>query len=238
MSSTESTLVSNTVKAKTAAAVRAVSLIESGMKVGIGTGSTAALAVVELGRRVREEKLDIVATPTSFAAERLAHENGVRIEPLGVLGQLDLAFDGADEVSPELNLIKGRGAAHTREKVVAASSSEFVVLVDESKMVSRLGEKMPVPVEVLPMAADFVHRILEDFGATPQLRMGVNKDGPVVTDQGMWILDATFPPIDDPATLSTRISSIPGVLDHGLFMEMATLVLVGSEDGSVREVRK
>lgn len=230
--------MSNTVKAKQAAAKRAVALIESGMKVGIGTGSTAALAVVELGRRISEEGLDIVATPTSFAAERLAHEHGIRIEPLGQLGRLDLAFDGADEVSPELNLIKGRGAAHTREKVVAASSSQFVVLVDESKMVNQLGEKMPLPVEVLPMAADFVAGKLTDLGAEPEMRMGQKKDGPVVTDQGMWILDATFRSIANPAEVAREISCIPGVLDHGLFIGMATLVLVGSEDGSVREIAK
>lgn len=225
-------------KAKLAAAKKAVSLIDDGMKIGIGTGSTAALAVIELGKRIEMESLDIVGTPTSFAAERLAAKHGIPTRPLSSLGKLDFAFDGADEVSPELDLIKGRGAAHTREKVVAASAEQFIVLVDERKMVSHLGEKMPLPVEVLPMAVEYVAGRLKELGGKPELRMGQKKDGPIVTDQGMWILDTMFESIENPSALNIQVSCIPGVLGHGLFVGMATLVLVGSEDGSVREISK
>lgn len=225
-----------TVTAKHAAAIRAVSMIEAGMKLGIGTGSTAALAIEELGRRVRGEQLEVVGAVTSFAAERLARKHGVHVRPLESLGQLDFAFDGADEVSPELDLIKGRGAAHTREKVIAASADRFVVLVDESKLVTRLGEKAPVPVEVLPMATGFVSRRLQEIGGDPSLRMGKSKDGPVVTDQGFWIVDARFDSIERPAELSTEISKIPGVLDHGIFAGLATMVVVGLPDGTIREM--
>ncbi len=224
--------------AKQAAGEAAAAMAEAGMRLGLGTGSTTAYALAALGRRVREEQLRIVGTPTSFAAERLARQHGVPLATLDELDALDLAFDGADEVSPALDLIKGRGAAHTREKVVAALAARFVVLVDPSKLVERLGTRMPVPVEVLPMAAAPVRRALEGLGARVELRMGRGKDGPVVTDQGFWILDAYFRGIDEPMALDRAIRMIPGVLDHGLFIEMATDVLVGQPDGTVRRLQK
>ncbi len=147
---------------------------------------------------------------------------------------LDLAFDGADEVSPAGDLIKGRGAAHVREKVVASLAARFVVLVDGSKLVDRLGTTAPVPVEVLPMAEPAVARSLRALGAEPALRMGARKDGPVVTDQGLWVLDARFDGIDDPGALGVAIDGIPGVLGHGLFVGLATDVLVGEAGGEVR----
>ena len=224
--------------AKQAAARMAVDLIEDGMRIGIGTGSTAALAIERLGEKIRTESISVVGAPTSFASEQLAQIHGVPTAPLAVLGELDLAFDGADEVSPELDLIKGRGAAHTREKVVASSAKSFVVLVDDSKLVTRLGEKAPVPVEILPMSVGLVTGRLESMGAEVAIRMGKSKDGPVVSDQGFWILDARFAEIDDAAQLDVAIKSIPGVLDHGLFIGMATTVLVGSPDGSVDTLGK
>lgn len=208
------------------------------MRLGLGTGSTTAYAIAALGRRVREEGLTIVGTPTSFAAERLAREHGVPLASLDELDALDIAFDGADEVSPVLDLIKGRGGAHTREKVVAALARRFVVLVDPSKLVDRLGTKMPLPVEVLPMATAPVMRSLERLGARPELRMARAKDGPVVSDQGFWIIDAHFDGIDDPAVLNRDIRMLPGVLDHGLFIQLATDVLIGEEDGTVRRQEK
>lgn len=223
--------------AKRAVGEQAAALIEPGMRVGLGTGSTTAYAIKALGRRVREEGLQIVGTPTSFAAERLAREERIPLATLDDLDRLDLAFDGADEVDGALNLIKGRGAAHTREKVVAALSDRFVVLADPSKLVDRLGEKMPVPVEVLPMAVTPVMRALERLGGTPELRMGLRKDGPVVTDQGFWVVDVRFGPIDDPEALDRHLLGLPGVLDHGLFLGLATDVLVGGADGGVRHIR-
>ena len=220
--------------AKRAVGLHAAKLVEDGMRVGLGTGSTTAFAIQELGRRVREEGLRIVGTPTSFAAERLGREVGIPIVSLDVVDALDIALDGADEVDPALNLIKGRGAAHTREKVVAALAKRFVALVDASKLVDKLGTSKPVPVEVLPMAVTPVMHKLEALGALPQIRMGANKDGPVVTDQGFWVIDAKFEGIEDPAGLGRVIHGIPGVLDHGLFIDMTESVLVAEEDGSVR----
>ena len=147
---------------------------------------------------------------------------------------LDLAFDGADEVDPDAALIKGRGAAHVREKVIASLAARFVVLVDGSKLVDRLGTTAPVPVEVLPFAEPAVTRALRGLGAEPELRMGERKDGPVVSDQGLWVLDARFDGIDDPAGLGVAIDTIPGVLGHGVFVGLATDVLVGEADGQVR----
>ena len=224
--------------AKRAAGEAAAAMVEGDMRVGLGTGSTTAYAIAALGRRVREENLHIVGTPTSFAAERLAREHGIPLATLDELDTLDLAFDGADEVSPVFDLIKGRGAAHTREKVVASLADRFVVLVDPSKLVQQLGMKFPVPVEVLPMAVHPVQQALERLGARPVLRMGQNKDGPVVTDQGFWLLDAHFDGIENPPALNQSLLSIPGVLDHGLFIQIATDVLVGEPDGTVRRLEK
>ena len=222
--------------AKQAAGKRAAVLVESGMKVGLGTGSTAAIVIEELGRRIREEGLDIVGTPTSMSAERLARAAGIPLATLDELDELDLAIDGADEIDADLNLIKGRGAAHTREKVVASMARRFVVIADEAKLVDRLGSKAPIPVEVLPMAVHPVSLALRRLGGEPELRMGKSKDGPVVTDQGMWVLDARFVSIDDAAVLAQAIKLLPGVLDHGLFIGMASDAIIGSDDGQVRHL--
>ena len=214
-------------------------MAENGQRIGLGTGSTTAFTIAALGRRVREDGLQIIGTPTSFAAERLARQHGVPLATLDELDALDIALDGADEVSPGLDLIKGRGAAHTREKVVASLAARFVVLIDPSKLVAQLGTRMPVPVEVLPMAAAPVMRALERLGARPVLRMGRSKDGPIVSDQGFWIIDAHFDDgIDDPPALDRMLLALPGVLDHGLFINMATDVLVGEPSGDVRHLRK
>ncbi len=213
------------------------------MRLGLGTGSTTAFAIEAIGERLRRDGLRVAGVPTSFAAERLARQHGVPLLSLDDLGldalapgapALHLALDGADEVSPGLDLVKGRGAAHVREKVVAALAARFVVLADATKLVARLGTTMPIPVEVLPMAEAAVARSLVGLGARPVLRMGQKKDGPVVTDQGFWILDAHVDGgIDDPAALGAAIDQIPGVLGHGLFVGMATEVLVGHADGRV-----
>ena len=232
-------------RAKQAAGEAAAALVTPGMTLGLGTGSTTAFALNAIGRRVREEGLDVRGIPTSFAAERLARQHGVPLTTLDALSaersapeplKLDLALDGADEVDPRLHLIKGRGAAHTREKIVAALADRFVVLADPSKLVDRLGTSMPVPVEVLPMAEPAVRRSLQGRGAEVTLREGQAKDGPVVTDQGLWVLDARFPGgIEDPQAIAAWLSALPGVLDHGLFLGLADRVLIGQADGSVEE---
>ena len=229
--------------AKQAAAEAAAALVADGMTLGLGTGSTTAFAIEAIGRRVRDEGLRVRGVPTSFAAERLAQRYGIPVVGFGDLDldglapgarPLDLALDGADEVAPGLALIKGRGAAQTREKVVAAHAERFVVLADPSKCVERLGARMPVPVEVVPMAMPVVAREVRALGGAPTLREGERKDGPVVTDQGLWILDARFDGgIEDPGALATELSLLPGVLDHGLFLGLATDAFVGHPDGRV-----
>jgi ribose 5-phosphate isomerase A len=219
--------------AKKAAAQAAVQFVTDGMCLGLGSGSTTAYALEFLGRRIQDEGLDVRGVPTSFATERRARTHGIPLTSLDDAPTLDLALDGADEVDGAFRLIKGGGGAHAREKVVAHQAERFVVVVDPTKDVDRLGAQFPVPVEVLPMATTPVMQALEDIGATPTLRTAAAKDGPVVTDQGLWILDARFPDgIPDAEALNRRLNDRPGVLDHGLFLNLATDVLVGHPDGS------
>jgi ribose 5-phosphate isomerase A len=212
-------------------------LVRNGMVVGLGTGSTTAFAIEELGRRVREEKLAIVGVPTSWSAAELARRVGIDVRGVSDVPRIDLALDGADEVGPGLALIKGGGAAHTLEKIVATAADRFVVLVDERKVVTRLGEKWPVPVEVLAVALRPVLRALERLGARAEVRTSGGKDGPVFTDHGNLVVDAKFPGIDDPAALGRELDAIPGLFEHGLFVDLADEVLVGSrQDGSLRRL--
>lgn len=224
-------------KAKRAVGGQVADMVEDGMSVGIGTGSTAAFAIAAIGRRIAEGQIRIRGVPTSYAAERLALEHGIPLTTLDHLEELDLAFDGADEVDPAYNLIKGRGAAHAREKVVASQARRFVVLVDATKRVDVLGTRMPVPIEIIPMALGPVSRAVKRLGAEPILRMGEKKDGPVVTDQGLWLVDARFPRIDAPGDLDRKLNGIPGVVEHGLFVGMTTDLLVGLADQSVLHER-
>ncbi len=215
-------------------------MVEDGMRLGIGTGSTAAAALAALARRVQREKLRVTGVPTSFASEQLMRQHGLQVTTLDETPDLDLAFDGADEFDKDLDLIKGRGAAHTREKIVAAQARRFVVLVDASKRVARLGEKMPVPIEIVPMALTPIQQHLRAAGLIPELRMGQRKDGPVITDQGLWIVDA-YASADRPfdkVSFAALLSAMPGVLDHGLFLSMATDVLVGEADGSISRLTR
>jgi ribose 5-phosphate isomerase A len=213
--------------------------VKSGSIVGLGTGSTTAYAIQFLGDRLKSGDLkDIKGIPTSFQASVLAKQYGIPLTTLDEVDRIDIAIDGADEVDPQKNLIKGGGAAHTREKVVDALAAEFIVVVDGSKMVSALGSTFPLPVEVLPMAVAPVTRALEKLGGKPELRMGVKKDGPVITDQGNMVLDVTFGAIANPAEMEKTINNIPGVLENGLFVGVTDLVLIGEiKDGkpSVRE---
>ncbi|MFB2918054.1 MULTISPECIES: ribose-5-phosphate isomerase RpiA [Aerosakkonema] len=216
--------------------------VQSGSIVGLGTGSTTAYAIQFLGDRLKSGELkDIIGVPTSFQAEVLAREYGIPLTTLDVIDRIDIAIDGADEVDPQLNLIKGGGAAHTREKVVDTLAAQFIVVVDSSKLVDKLGSTFKVPVEVIPMAYAPVMRAIEKLGGKPELRMGIKKAGPVVTDQGNMVIDVKFDSIDDPAELEKTLNNIPGVLENGLFVNTTNLVLVGEiKDGqpSVREIVK
>lgn len=220
--------------AKQAAAEAAVTLVSDGMNLGLGSGSTTAYALEFLGRRIQNDDLDVRGVATSFATERRARAHGIPLTSFDDTPTLDLALDGADEVDESFRLIKGGGGAHSREKVVAHQADRFAVLVDPTKAVDRLGTQFPVPVEVLPMAATPVMQALEDVGASPELRTAEAKDGPVVSDQGLWIVDAYFSDgLSAPDDLNRMLCARPGVLDHGLFLDMATDVLLGRPDGSV-----
>jgi ribose 5-phosphate isomerase A len=213
--------------ARNRVAAAALALVEDGMTVGLGTGDTARRFVEALGRRVREEGLRVRCAVTSNATAALARAASLDVRPLPELESVDVAFDGADEVDPRLDLVKGGGGAHTREKIVAASAARFVVLVDESKLVDRLGA-FPVAVEVVPEAVALVTRRLVSLGASPRLRYAPGEPGtPWITDLGHRLLDAQFSPIADAASLAAALDAIPGVIEHGLFVGMASLVLVG-----------
>ncbi|WP_312910772.1 ribose-5-phosphate isomerase RpiA [Natronosalvus caseinilyticus] len=219
---------------KRRAGERAAEEIEDGMVVGLGTGSTTAYAIEALGRAVADG-LEIRGIATSFQSRQLALEVGIPLTDLDAVDGIDLAIDGADQVVDDPDspahgvLIKGGGAAHAREKLVAAAADRFVVVADSSKLVSAL--EAPVPVEVLPAAHTVVANRVADLGGEPTLRMATHKDGPVVTDNGNLVLDCAFGSIDDPAALGRDLASIPGVLEHGLFVDLADATYVGTDDG-------
>jgi ribose 5-phosphate isomerase A len=218
----------------------AAAKVQSNSIVGLGTGSTTAYAIEYLGDRLKKGELkNIVGIPTSFQAEVLAKKYGIPLTTLDAVDKIDIAIDGADEVDPNKNLIKGGGAAHTREKVVDTLAEQFIVVVDSGKLVERLGSTFLLPVEVIPMAVSPVMKQLEKLGGKPQLRMGVKKAGPVVTDQGNLVIDVKFDQIDNPADLEKTINNIPGVLENGLFVGVTDLVLIGEiKDGQpiIREI--
>ncbi len=217
----------------------AASRVQSNSIVGLGTGSTTAYAIQFIGERLASGELNnIVGVPTSFQAEVLAKKYGIPLTTLDAIDHIDVAIDGADEVDPQKNLIKGGGAAHTREKVVDSLANQFIVVVDSGKLVDKLGSSFLLPVEVIPMAVTPLMRRLEQLGGKPELRMGVKKAGPVVTDQGNLVIDVKFDHIKAPANLETTINNIPGVLENGLFVGVADIILVGEiKDGkpTVRE---
>jgi len=211
---------------KRRAAESAVEAVDDGTVVGLGTGSTTAFAIRELGRRV-DAGLDVQGIPTSFQARELAREVGV---PLTTLDDAtpDLAIDGADQVAGG-DCIKGGGAAHAREKIVDAAADRLVIVVDESKLADQLS--IPIPVEILPDARRTVADAVGELDGRPDLRAAERKDGPVVTDNGNLVLDCAFETVDAPGALATDLSALPGVVEHGLFVGLADEIHVGSEDG-------
>ena len=221
-----------TANLKQMAAERAVNdFVKDGMTVGLGTGSTAYYAILRVGELVKGGfKLRCVAT--SMQTERIAKEHGIDIVDLGEVDHIDVTIDGADEVDPQMQLIKGLGGALLGEKIVAASSRAEVIIVDESKLVERLGTKSPLPVEVLTFGHEKTKIALERQRCIAVLRM--KDDKPFVTDGGNYIYDCRFESIDNPFFLETRINVIPGVVDNGLFLNMATAVVISSADGTVR----
>lgn len=215
---------------KRAAGRAAAELVEDGMAVGLGTGSTLRFAMERLAERVRDG-LSIVGVPTSHQTAARARALGLPLASLNDAPRLALAIDGADQVDPALRLIKGRGAAQTREKAVAAAADQLVIVVDETKLADPLSA--PVPIEVLPFACAFAASRLAALGGSGMVRDGVFKDGPVVTDNGGFVIDWSFGSIADPEELERAIEAIPGVTAAGLFTGFTekTVVIVGGDGG-------
>lgn len=200
-----------------------------GQVIGLGTGSTTHYFIEKLGMRIEEEDLEIMGIPTSYQSFFLAKDCNIPVTTLEE-HDIDLAVDGADEVDPALNLIKGGGAAHTLEKIIDYSANRLIVIVDDSKMVETLG-KFPVPLEVIPTASRVVSQILEDMGVATSIRMAERKDGPVITDNGNFVIDAEFGILNDPEELEIELNSIPGVVENGIFSGVVDQVFVGTPDG-------
>ncbi|MCW3985017.1 MAG: ribose 5-phosphate isomerase A [Candidatus Bathyarchaeota archaeon] len=223
--------------AKKMAAINAVKHVEDGFIVGLGSGTTVTYAFQEIGKRIHEEKLHIYGVPTSYQAFLLAVQNSIPVTTLDEHHQLDIAIDGADQVDEKLNMIKGVGGALTREKIVASASKMNVIIVDETKLTKKLGVNQPVPVEVLPFGMSTIAKKLRILGSKSILREAEKKLGPVVTDNGNFILDVDFGPIDNPKELNRTLKAIPGIVETGLFVGMADVVYVGGRE-AVQKLEK
>jgi ribose 5-phosphate isomerase A len=219
---------------KRAAAVAAAAEVEDGMRVGLGTGTTAAFAITALGDRAAQG-LRITCVATSLETMRLAQSAGLTVLDFEALDEVDIGIDGADEIDSQLRAIKGGGGAMLREKIVAAAARRMIAIVDETKLVDRLGTR-PVPVEVLPFATAFVRARLEKLGGRVEPRR--TGDEPYRTDQGNAVLDCAFGPISDPGALAAAIDGIPGMLGHGLFLREIDSAYVGRAGGVLRLTRE
>lgn len=224
--------VSEREAAKVNAAEVAAKLVKDGQVLGIGSGSTVEYFIKLLGKRIRSEELEVYGVPSSFQSYFLALSNGIRVVSLDEFSVLDLTVDGADEVDMSLNLIKGGGGALTREKIVASAAKKFVVIVDWTKKVFLLGERFPVPVEVLPFAYSFVCRRLRELGGEPVLREAKSKLGPIITDNGNFIVDTRFQRINNANKLEKEINNVPGVIENGIFpSSLVDIVYIGHVNG-------
>jgi len=216
--------------AKKRAAIEAVKHCESGFVLGLGSGSTASYAIKEIGRRVREENLKVLSVPTSYQAFLLSVECGIPITTLNEHPQLDLDIDGADQIDRHLNVIKGGGGALTKEKIVAAASRKLVIVADETKLTNNLGVDQPLPIEILPIALPIVSSRAREMGGKPVLREKMDKSGAYITDNGNFIIDVDFGAISNPSTLESRLKSVPGVVETGLFIGMAHMAYIGTKN--------
>lgn len=214
---------------KQIAGERATEYVKDGMVVGLGTGSTVYYTIKRLGMMV-SEGLDIIGIPTSISSEKIANESGIKLSTLEEHPKIDVTIDGADEVDPNFDLIKGMGGALFREKIVAFASDMEVIVVDRSKMVDILGTKSPLPVEVSTFGWKQCLEKLKDLGCSPNLRM--NEEKAVISDNNNHIIDCSFEKIENPVSLESRINNIPGVIENGLFLGITDIVIMGSEDGA------
>jgi ribose 5-phosphate isomerase A len=226
-------------KEKKNAALEAVKHVKDGFIVGLGSGSTAAYAIEKIGNRIKLEKLRVLGVPTSYQALMLAIKHGIQITTLEEHPTLDLTIDGADQIDEELNLIKGMGGALAQEKIVALASKQLIIVADQSKKVKVLGENNhPVPIEVLPFATPLIMCKIKGIGGKPALREGIKKVGPVITDNGNFIIDADFGLIRKPAELERELKGFSGVVETGLFVKMADIVYFGKPSTVERFQRK
>jgi len=224
-------------KAKERAALEAVRHVKDGYFIGLGSGSTAAYAIQEIGKTVQNKGWRVLGVPTSHQAFLLAIECGVPVTTLNEHPQLDLSIDGADQIDSRLNMVKGMGGALTREKIVASASKQNIIVADETKLVKKLGEDCPVPVEVLPFAASTVMMKIKKLRGKPVLREVKGKVGPIVTDNGNFMVDAYFGPIESPKELDSQLKMIPGVVETGLFIGIADIVYIGRLNSVQKLVR-
>lgn len=226
-------------KAKKNAASEAVEHVKDGFVVGLGSGSTAAYAIKEIGKLVKQKKWHILGVPTSHQAFQMAVKNRIPITTLDEHPRLNLTIDGADQIDPELNLIKGMGGALTREKLVASASKENIIIADETKLTKKLGTKQLVPIEVLPSALAIIQTRIRQLKGNPILReCRGGKVGPLVTDNGNFIFDVDFGPISNPKELNKTLKLLPGVVETGLFIETADIVYVGTPSHVHKFTRK
>lgn len=220
---------------KKAAGVKAADMIKDGMTVGLGTGSTAAHMVNRLAERIKTEGIKVVGVSTSWSTTLQCRALGIPLKEMGEVSHLDMVIDGADEIDDNRNLIKGRGAAHLLEKIVASMTDNYVIIADSGKKVDVLGTKFAVPLEIIPGAIAVVTEKVKQLGGDLKVRMGApGKDGPVISDSGNLIADAKFPPIADADKLARDLEHIVGIVGHGLFINMATkVILADAEKGLI-----
>ncbi|MBS7625829.1 ribose 5-phosphate isomerase A [Candidatus Bathyarchaeota archaeon] len=222
-----------------AASSRVLELIEDGFVIGLGSGRAVAQATIMLKEKIDRENLNLTFVPSSYQVEFLSRQLGLKLKHMDGGRPLDVTLDGADQVELRtLNMIKGGGGALAREKVIDINSRKVAIIISEDKLVRKLGEVGPVPVEVLPFAVDVVMHTAMRMGGRPTLRHGAGKVGPVITDNGNMILDVDFGSIDDPSALERKIRMVPGVVEVGLFIGIADLVYVGRTDGTVDVLRR
>jgi len=219
---------------KQAVAIHAAKLVEDDMLIGLGTGSTANYFIEELARRKKEENLQFATVASSTVSMIKAQQLGLDLVAMEHVRQLDLYVDGADEVTEDLTLLKGRGFDLVKEKLLAAASEQFYVLIDDSKTVSRIGENYPIPVEVAPFSWQMVLRSLQQIGATGDLRSNSNGDGLAITSHGSLVLDMVFDSSLDADDLNSELNRIPGIVEHGIFYQLASHVFMG-KDGEIIE---
>ncbi len=217
-------------------ALHAANLVKDGMVVGLGTGSTANLFIEALARRRNEQGLKVTAASSSVVSTIKAQSLGLPLISIEHFSRLDLYVDGADEVTPDMTLLKGRGSDLVREKLMAKAADQFLVLVDQSKLVSRIGEKFAIPIEVIPFAWQLAKRSLEAMGGRGDLRPTASKDGLAMTSHGSLVLDMTFDAGMSAERLNAALNAIPGVVEHGIFLGLTSAVIIAI-DGKVEERR-